>query len=332
MDFAPTEEQRAILDAVDALLARHAGAARAIELARKGGYDEALDAALGEAGFDALAADAGLLDAALLVEAVAHAGGVAAVGAGVLVAPLAAGRRLPGPVALATARGGGPVRFAAHARSLLVLDGDDARVVELRAGEVSPVRSSFGFPFGAVPDGVRARGTSLGPGSGARLARAWRLALALEAAGAMRAALDVTVAYVRRRRQFGRAIGSFQAVQHRLAECFVWVEGARWLAFEAAWRGAPDEAVAAAAAHALAAAGRVFEETHQLSGAMGYTREHDLHVFSMRLPALRQELGGLGGHRRALARTRWGAGARGAVAGTSAGRPAPTEPPDRTGS
>ena len=93
--------------------------------------------------------------------------------------------------------------------------------------------------------------------------------------------------------------------QHRLAECHVLVEGSRWLAYEAAWRGAPGPAAAGAAGHALAAAGRVFAETHQLSGAIGFTREHDLHVFSMRLVALRLELGGLAGHRRALARERW---------------------------
>jgi hypothetical protein len=65
------------------------------------------------------------------------------------------------------------------------------------------------------------------------------------------------------------------------------------------------EAAATAAAHALAAAGRVFDETHQLSGAMGYTREHDLHVFSMRLPALRLEAGGVAAQRRAVAAARW---------------------------
>ena len=155
-----------------------------------------------------------------------------------------------------------------------------------------------------TPPALR-RGDALGPGSGMRLANLWRVALAAEAVGAMRAALAITVEYAKRRRQFGRAIGSFQAVQHRLAECFVWAEGARWLALEAAWAGAPAEAAATAAAHALAAAGRVFDETHQLSGAMGYTREHDLHVFSMRLPALRLELGGVAAQRRAVAEARW---------------------------
>jgi alkylation response protein AidB-like acyl-CoA dehydrogenase len=148
-------------------------------------------------------------------------------------------------------------------------------------------------------------GTSLGAGSGARLRRWWRLALAAELLGAMEAALAITVEYVRRRRQFGRAIGSFQAVQHRLALATVQLEGTRWLTLEAAAQGAPEEAVAIAAAYACDAAQLVFRETHQLSGAMGYTREHPLHVFSMRLAALRLEQGGAGAHRREIARARW---------------------------
>lgn len=307
MNFDLGDDQRAIVEAVDALLARHAGAARAIEVAAKGKYDEVLDTALGEAGFAeiATATATGLLDAALLVEAVARAGGVVAIGAGALIAPGLTGRTLAGPVAVATADARGPVRFAAHARTLLIHDGDRARIAELRPGDVAPLRSNFGYPMGRIAPEALRRGDALETGSGARLAALWRVALAAETVGSMRASLAVTLDYVKRRRQFGRAIGSFQAVQHRLAECFVWTEGARWLALEAAWAGAPAEAAATAAAHALSAAGRVFEETHQLSGAMGYTREHDLHVFSMRLPALRLELGGVAAQRRAVAEARW---------------------------
>ena len=308
MDFALNDDQRAIADAIEALLAQHAGAARAIELARKSEYDAALDAALAGAGFLdlALGPETGLLEATLLVEAVARAGGVVSIGPAALVAPGAADRALAGPIAIARAgSGGGPVRFAAHARTLLVLDGDGARTVAIAPGSATPVRSNFGYPMGRLPDAVLRGGAPLGPGSGARLTNLWRLALAAEAVGAMRAALDVTLDYVKRRRQFGRAIGSFQAVQHRLAECFVLCEGARWLALEAAWKGAAAEACAVAAAHALASAGRVFAETHQLSGAMGYTREHDLHVWSMRLPALQLELGGVAAQRRAVAEGRW---------------------------
>ena len=73
--------------------------------------------------------------------------------------------------------------------------------------------------------------------------------------------------------------------------------------------GWSTERAATAAAYALTAATRVFAETHQLSGAIGFTREHNLHVYSMRLQALRLELGGVRGHRRALAKARWGVGA-----------------------
>jgi len=309
MDFELSDDQRAIVEALDALLARHAGAARAIELAGKGAYDGALDAALAEAGFAelALGEETGALEATLAVERVARAAGAVSFAAGALVAPLVAGRALPGPVALARAGDGGPVRFAPAARTLLVLDGDVARVSPLAAGDVTPVRSNFGFPVGRVAGAARARGDSLGAGSGARLLAWWRVALAAEALGAMDAALRFTVGYVSQRVQFGRPIGSFQAVQHRLADCAVQVEGARWLTYEAAAHGAPAEAAACAAGFALAAAGRVQRETHQLSGAIGYTTEHDLHVWSMRLVALRLELGGPGEPLRALARERWGA-------------------------
>ena len=309
MDFELSDDQRAVVEAVDALLARHAGPARAIELAGKGAYDGALDAALAEAGFAeiALGAETGALEAALVVERVARAAGAVSFAATALVAPLVAGRALAGPVALAEAHDAGPIRFAPAARTLLILDGDTARVTAVAAGDVTPVRSDFGYPAGRVSEAARARGDSLGPGSGARLAAWWRVALAAEALGAMDAALRFTVGYVSQRRQFGRPIGSFQAVQHRLADCAVQVEGARWLGYEAAAQGAPAEAAACAAGFALAAAGRVHRETHQLSGAIGYTTEHDLHVWSMRLLALRLELGGAGAQLRALARERWGA-------------------------
>jgi alkylation response protein AidB-like acyl-CoA dehydrogenase len=306
VDFEPNADQQAILDAVTALLAQHAGARRAIELNRKAGYDAALEAALVEAGFCevALGEGSGLLEAALVVEAVAKAGGVVAIGAAALVAPGLLGRALPAPIALARAGESGPLRFAAHARTLLVDAGEEARCVSLAAGDAAPVASNFMLPMGRLRPGIGS-GESLGPGSGERLRSLWRLALAAETLGTLSACLDVTLDYVKRRRQFGRAIGSFQAVQHRLAQCAVLVEGSRWLVYEAAAQGAAPEACATAVAQATAAAGHVFSETHQFTGAMGFTREHDLHVWSMRLQALRLEAGGVAGHRRALAEARW---------------------------
>jgi alkylation response protein AidB-like acyl-CoA dehydrogenase len=311
MDFELSDDQRAIVDAVEQLLARHAGPARAIALQAKGALDADLERALRDAGFGEVGRSEGTgpLEAALVVEAVARAAGAVPIAAEALVAPGATDRALAPPVALVDARAAGPARFAAQARSLLVLDGDRARVLEPGPGEVEPVPTVYGYPLGQVPAALLAGGEPLAAGAAERLRSWWRVALAVESAGTMRGALDVTVAYLKERRQFGRAIGSFQAVQHRLAECAIAVEGSRWLALEAAHRGAPAEAASAAAAYALDAAGRVFRETHQLSGAIGYTREHDLHVFSMRLQALRLELGGVSAHRRAVARERWGSAA-----------------------
>ena len=317
MDFDLDADQEAILEATGSLLAQHAGPARAIELAAKDAYDNELDAALEDAGFADVASgeETGPLEAALIGEAIAAAAGVIAYGARALVAPRVASSLPPGPIALCTAAPRGPVRYAAHARSLLVLDAPAgaARLVELAPGAVQLVRSSFGYPMGRIPDELLAGGAVLECGADG-LARWWRLALAVEATGTMAACLDVTRAYLSERRQFGRTIGSFQAVQHRLAELAIHVEASRWLAREAAFQGAPEEAVLTAASYALEAAGQVFGETHQLSGAIGFTREHDLHVYSMRLQALRIELGGVAGHRRALAAARWGPGGPGANA------------------
>ena len=326
MDYEQNDDQRAILEGVAALLARHAGPARAIDLASQsnrqgesqGGYDHALDEALHAAGFVDIARgdDTGPLEAALVAEAVSRAGGVVAFATAALVVPGVLDKpgmpgepgEVPGPVALLDASQPGPVRFGMQARSLLSLHGDEARLSSLSASDVTPVRSNFGYPMGRVTLDP-ARGQSLGAGSGDRLRSWWRVALAIEAVGAMGAALDVTVAYLKERRQFGRAIASFQGVQHRLAECAIALEGSRWLAYEAAYKGAPAELACTAASYALHAAGRLFAETHQLSGAIGFTHEHDLHVHTMRLQALRLEQGGVSRHRRELASQRWGVGA-----------------------
>jgi alkylation response protein AidB-like acyl-CoA dehydrogenase len=306
VDFEPNPDQQAILEAVAGLLAQHAGAKRAIELDRTAAYDRELDAALEAAGFlgVALAEGTGLLEAALVVEAVAKAGGVVGIGASALVGPGLTGRALPGPIALAGGGDAAPVRFAAHARTLLVDAGEEAHLLSLAPGDASPVASNFMLPLGRLRASL-GPGPSLGRGSGERLRNLWRLALAAETVGTMAACLEVTLEYVKRRRQFGRAIGSFQAVQHRLAQCAVQLEGSRWLVYEAASQDAPAEAAATAAAFAAAAASLLFAETHQFTGAMGFTREHDLHVWSMRLQALRLEAGGAAGHRRAAATARW---------------------------
>jgi alkylation response protein AidB-like acyl-CoA dehydrogenase len=319
VDFELNEDQQAILESVERLLSQHAGAARAIELNRQGLYDAKLHKLLDTSGFSTIATDMGDengpagLEAALVVEAIARAGGVVASAAQMLVAQAVA-PDLAGPIALCTHAdlfNPIPLRFGAHAKSLLVLGNSDVHVIPLTDGDMEVVRSSFGYPMGRLHEAGRFQDTAvagqgLGPQAAQSMTNWWRLSLAVEAVGTMDAALHHTVEYLKQRRQFGRTIGSFQAIQHRLALCAIQVEASRWLSREAAYHGAREEAVAAAAAFALQAADQVFTETHQMSGAIGFTCEFDLHIWSMRLLALRQELDGVGGARRALVAARWG--------------------------
>ncbi len=307
MDFELDQQQQAIIGAVSSLLERGAGPKRAIDLGRHGEYDTKLHEELARSGFTdlALAEGGSALEALLATEAVSRSAGQVAFGQAALVVPALLGRSLTGPTALVLAGDKGPVRFAAEATSFLIDGGEEARLVECKAGSAPKTLSNFGYPMGTPSEELRRDGQGLGPGSGEKLRAWWRVMLAAEAVGAMSAAMEVTTEYLKNRRQFGRTIASFQAVQHRLAECKVLSEGARWLAYEAAALGAPPERAALAAAHALSTAGRVFVETHQLSGAIGFTHEHDLHVWSMRLQALRIEMGGTAGHRRAVSLTRW---------------------------
>ena len=297
MDFDLAGHQQALLDAVTTLLGRHAGPARCRAL---GGaspdYDQALDDAMHAAGFVDVAADpgAGPLDAALVVEAVAGAAGVIAYGAEALVATGLGVSGIAGPVALTTgdAPRTGALRRrrqgAARARRRAGARG------RRDAGDVRPCAVAVRLPDRRHRRAGVRRHRAGGGLRGADARRGGASRSAVEAVGAMAAALGLTVDYTRERKQFGRAIGSFQAVQHRLAELAVLVEGARWLALEAAFLGVPDGAAELAATHACVAARRVCADTHQFSGAIGFAEEYDLHLWTMRLPALVAESGWLG--------------------------------------
>ncbi|WNE98271.1 acyl-CoA/acyl-ACP dehydrogenase [Streptomyces luomodiensis] len=123
--------------------------------------------------------------------------------------------------------------------------------------------------------------------------------LAAEAVGAADAVLARTVGYVRTREQFGRPIGSFQAVKHRLADVYVAVQAARSAAYYAAWAAAQSgvdatDATAAAAAveagvagglalaQALDAQRRAAADAVQLHGGIGFTWEHEAHLYVKR--------------------------------------------------
>ncbi|MFD4128384.1 acyl-CoA dehydrogenase family protein [Streptomyces globisporus] len=116
----------------------------------------------------------------------------------------------------------------------------------------------------------------------AALADAGRTAaavLAAEAVGTAASALERTVEYVKTREQFGRAVGSFQAVKHRLADLYVRVEAARSAAYHAA---RDPEAGPLALAQALEAARITTGEAVQLHGGIGFTWEHEAHRYLKR--------------------------------------------------
>jgi alkylation response protein AidB-like acyl-CoA dehydrogenase len=125
-------------------------------------------------------------------------------------------------------------------------------------------------------DGADAPGALAAAGAGAAAL------LAAEAVGAATCALDRTVEYVRTREQFGRAIGSFQAVKHRLADLYVRVQAARSAAYYAAWD--PEEG-GLALAQGLEALRVVAGEAVQLHGGIGFTWEHEAHLYVKRAAA-----------------------------------------------
>ncbi|MGC5004505.1 acyl-CoA dehydrogenase family protein [Streptomyces sp. NBC_00353] len=119
-------------------------------------------------------------------------------------------------------------------------------------------------------------------GALASVGRTAAAVLAAEAVGAAASALDRTVEYVKAREQFGRAIGSFQAVKHRLADLYVRVQAARSAAYYAAWDPA---AGGLALAQALETQRITTAEAVQLHGGIGFTWEHEAHLYFKRAAA-----------------------------------------------
>jgi alkylation response protein AidB-like acyl-CoA dehydrogenase len=140
----------------------------------------------------------------------------------------------------------------------------------------------------------------------ADVARAYEfgaLATAAQLVGAGQALLDAAVDYAKQRTQFGRVIGSYQAIKHKLADVHIALELARPLVYGAALSLAdrsPDiardvSAAKAAASDAALLAARSALQTH---GAIGFTAEHDLSLWLLRVQALRSAWGDPAAHRR----------------------------------
>jgi alkylation response protein AidB-like acyl-CoA dehydrogenase len=147
-----------------------------------------------------------------------------------------------------------------------------------------------------------------GDGQPTDVARAYEvgvLATAAQLVGAGQAMLDMSVEYAKQRSQFGKAIGTYQAIKHKLADVHIAVELARPLVYGAALSladNSPDTArdVSAAKVAASDAALLAARSALQTHGAIGFTQEHDLSLWLLRVQALRSAWGDPTAHRRRL--------------------------------
>ncbi len=247
-------------------------------------------------------------------------------GAAELLAPIAQGRRVAAVGVGADVRGeesAGRVRLSGrvdhvldgHVADLLVVvgsvRGQPALFAVDTAGEgvarhvqapLDHTRGQAAYVFSG------AAATAIG-GADAACAAAdlLRVALAVEAVGGARRCLELTVAHLQTRVQFGRPLGSFQALKHRAADLAVQLEAAASTVYYASWAvgDAPDELpVVAPLAKAVCTEAffHIAAETIQLHGGIGFTWEHDAHLYFKRATASRLLLGDAHEQRRLLAR------------------------------
>ncbi|MBS2534757.1 acyl-CoA/acyl-ACP dehydrogenase [Catenulispora sp. NF23] len=131
------------------------------------------------------------------------------------------------------------------------------------------------------------------------------VAVSAEQVGAAQRAFDLTLAYAKQRVQFGRPIGSFQAVKHRLADMFTLLESARSASYAAAFAAVSGDGLTVAASRAKAYCSEAFSviagEAIQLHGGIGITWEHPIHLYFKRAHATSQLFGTPAWHRRRYA-------------------------------
>ncbi len=232
-----------------------------------------------------------------------------------LLADIAGGTR---SAAVADARWpDAPVAGADGADTLLLVrqgaegaEGAEVHVVDRSRATVAAVPSLDPTRRLGIPAWESSEATVLATGAAARdalTATGDRAAVVsgAELLGLADAMIDLTAAYAKDRQQFGRPIGSFQAVKHLLAGAVVLLEFARPAVYGAAWSldaGAPDASRSASVAKAYAsdAASEAARVALQVHGAIGYTWECDLHLYLKRTWALAEAWGSAADHRARL--------------------------------
>lgn len=305
MQLSLSEDQTQILDFIDSMTRPYAGVPiHDISFALT---SEELDAELVEGGFLDVAAmpELGPVTAALVTEKLARLPFAVEAAASALVRPLL-DPELPRPICLVEeGQLRKPVRFLKSGATVVVVGAGGVRSFTASEAQVRDAGDEvlYAYPVAyltEIPSDTRTHDVSSD-----ELRRAWRVALAAEAAGLLAAALQSVTTYVSERKQFGRPIATFQALRHRLSEAQVLTNGVYWLAMRAAGTGDAGDA-ALAALHAQEAAKKVGYDYHQFLGAMGMTLEHPLHLWTYRLKLLTAELGGRGAQAVAAADAIWG--------------------------
>jgi 3-oxochol-4-en-24-oyl-CoA dehydrogenase len=301
MTLAISEDHLALLDAV-----RRFTAARCDQKVVREAVDAETEALppfwddLIELGWLDLGADGyGLAEVAVVVEELGRA-----MAPGPMLptvwAAACTGRPPEGPAAVALSLDA-PVLGAALAESVVVPTGADAWGVVRSGGfTATPVESLDPTRRVATVE-VHGEVEPLGGLTTERVRALGAVLLAAEAAGGAAWCVETASSYAKVREQFGKPIGRFQAVKHKCADMLVAVEQARGAAWDAARDG---DLLAALVAGAIApdAFVRVAKDCIQVLGGIGFTWEHDAHLYLRRATSIRQLLGGPSSWRRAAAK------------------------------
>jgi alkylation response protein AidB-like acyl-CoA dehydrogenase len=317
MDFDLTEDQHEIKRVAHELLSARSPWAKVREAATAGAYDPALWAELVGLGWPGIAVaeehggqNLGAVALAVMLEEIGYACAstplvsTATAAAAIQAAgtPEQQARWLPALASGESTAGIGTRELAADAQDaavIVLLDGDDAQLLAGADADVEPVDTI---------DPTRRFATVHGDGEplGASTADRIRAALAADVVGVCQRALEMTLEYVKDRKQFGVPVGSFQAVSHRCAQMLLATESARSTAYFAAWAADADperlpEAAALAAAAAADGGREVTGSAIQAHGGIGFTWEADVHWLYKRAQLDAALLGGSRRHRNRLA-------------------------------
>ena len=188
---------------------------------------------------------------------------------------------------------------------LVLAEGEGAKLVPTADAELERAPDLIDTTrayFKVTADGGDPLPGEIAPAVDSRHRRARRRARS----GVAQRALDMAVEYAKEREQFGRPIGAYQAVSHRLADMLWEVEEARSLTYYAAWcADAEPESLPLAASMAKArasdAASAVTHQAIQTLGGIGFTWEHDIHFLLKRARVCAQLMGSAGQHRERVA-------------------------------